>query len=299
MVVFILLNWNQYKDTSETIDSIKRLSYSNYKIVVIDNGSKDGSDKKIKKKYKDLIFVKNQVNQGFARGNNIGIKKALGLKPDYIFILNNDVTLEKNLLNKMVHLMEKDLSIGICGPQIFYYNEPNKLWFFGANVTWPLAEINIWNFNKINPYPQKVVLKTDFICGAAMLCRTKILKEVGLFDENFFIYCEDVDLSYRCIKANWQLKVLSTARMWHKVSSSATAGKTSHYLMGRNRLYLIRKHVSLETFWSFVVPYSLLKQCISLVKIGVRGIEDQWLPTTKGMIDYFRGYKGNQGLKEV
>lgn len=295
-VFIIILNWNQLNDTCVCLDSLKKIAYPNYQIVVVDNGSQDNSLKTIKKKYPMVKIIANSSNLGFVRANNQGIKLALQSKADYILILNNDTIVHPQMLTKLVRKAEEDKKIAIIGPQIYYYDQPQKLWFLRANLSWPLGGIKILNQNKKKSYSKEQLFNSDYITGAAMLIRSEVIQRLGSFDPYFFIYWDDVELSVRYKKGGYKIKALANAVMWHKVSSAATAGEKSCFLMGRNQLYFCRKHNNFFTFWFVVVPIIFFQRLYYLIFSGFNKLT---LAGFLGMISFFRGFREKEGLKGI
>lgn len=295
-VVIVILNWNQLDDTSECLKSLRTLDYLNYHTIVVDNGSEDGSDEGIAREFPEVTLIRNENNLGFVGGNNVGIERALDSGGDYIFVLNNDTVVDPRVLSELVDVAEADPSIAIAGPQMFYHDEPDELWFLRASLKWPLAEMTLWNQREKRPFEEGVVFDTDFIAGAGMLIRSSAIRELGAFDPFFFIYWEDVELCVRYARAGHELKTVSSAKLWHKVSRSATAGRTAQYLMARNQLYLCRKYGGFWQFWFRVVPTNLVRLLGRLVTSRFRGSSVAGL---RGTIAYFRGWRGARGLEGV
>src|SRR6187401_395134 len=187
LVSIILINYNQLPITLECLESLKKLSYENYEVILVDNASKENPTKIVKEKYPDVKLIVTDVNLGFTGGNNIGIKIAKG---EYVFVVNNDTEIaSENLLEKLIEPFEKDPSIGMVSPKIRYFNHPNVIQYAG--------------YTKINPFTGKnrsigakeedrgqhdTPAYTYYAHGAAMLVKREVLDKVGVFPDNFFIY---------------------------------------------------------------------------------------------------------------
>ena len=139
-IITILINWNQEEDTTECLYSLRESNYKNNKVVVVDNGSIDGSIDVIKKKFPEATVIKNGKNLGFSGGNNVGIKYAMKERPDYIFLLNNDTIIDKDMLNKLVEAVGKDEGIGIASTSIYFYDRPEKMQSVGAKIDFTLLD---------------------------------------------------------------------------------------------------------------------------------------------------------------
>ena len=295
-VFIIVLNWNQAEDTCECLASLRHLDYPDCHTIVVDNGSVDGSPDVIAEQFPEVTLIRNETNLGFVGGNNVGIEAALESGADYVFILNNDTIVDPHIMTELVEVAESDSQIAVVGPQIFYYDEPEKLWFLGADLEWPFAKTKFWRQNEENPYPERLVLDTDYAAGAGMLIRASAIRLLGAFDPYFFIYWDDVELCVRFAQAGYGIKAVTSAHMWHKVSRAATAGKTSHFLMGRNQLYLCRKYNSFPVFWLKVAPRLFNRRFRRLI---ASRFSENSLTGFYGMLAYFRGYQGSEGLDGV
>jgi hypothetical protein len=298
-ISIIILNWNGWSDTVECLESIYHLNYSNYQVIVADNNSSDDSIRKIndyargnlevksnfikydpndkpieildyKEEYieleknsssnKQLIIIENKKNFGFAEGNNIGIEFALeNLNPDYILLLNNDTVADKDFLKILVQEGEADSKIGILGPKMYYYDNPNVIWCIGGKIDWKLARglhIGI-DETDIGQYPKKI--NFDYINGSCLLIKRKVLEEIGFFDKNFFLYFEETDLALRAFKKGYNSIYIPNAKIWHKVSKSSGGIKKEIglYYITRNRWLFMKKWASQGDFFMFVITQIL------------------------------------------
>jgi len=334
-VSIILLNWNGWKDTIECLESLYRINYNNYDVIVVDNNSQDESIEKIKEycegkvevnskffKYsketkpikvfevdeedvekgyfknkeeyeelppnRRLILIKNKDNYGFAGGNNIGIRFALNvLEPKYICLLNNDTVVDRDYLIELVKVGESDEKIGIVGSKIYYYDYNGRddvIWALGGGgVDIKLGKT--WHY--IEDREDRVV-ECEYITGCSMLIRKEILYKLKGFDERYFCYYEDTDLSVRCRKLGYKLLCATKSILWHKVSVSS-GGENSPvtiYYMTRNWIYFVKKHNSFFNYLIFliwflsykhirrIVYFVFLKKEVYLLKYFYMGIVD-------------------------
>jgi GT2 family glycosyltransferase len=135
-VVIVLLNWNNSHYTLPCLQSLAQIDYANAHIVVVDNGSTDGSPAVIRQQFPDVAILEQPRNLGFAAGNNVGLRWALERKADYVLLLNNDTDLAPDFLNLLVAAAERDPTIGIVAPTIYYYEQPQAIWSAGGHVDW-------------------------------------------------------------------------------------------------------------------------------------------------------------------
>ena len=196
-IAIILLNWNGYDDTSDCIRSLSGINYDNYEIVVVDNGSVDGSPDRLANEFPRVKLIRNKENLGFAEGNNVGMRYALANNFDYVLILNNDTVVEPNFLAILINEAESKKDIGVVGPKIVYYDDPKIIWFGGGAINkYTSRNINI-GLDEPDRGQFDGTKEAEFVTGCAMLVKAEALKRAGLFDPDFFNCMEDLDLACR------------------------------------------------------------------------------------------------------
>ena len=255
-VAIIILNWNGISDTLECLYSIKKQSYKNNRVVVIDNGSTDNS-KELLEKYANqnsntINIINNPTNLGFAGGVNVGIKWAIDNNFRYIALLNNDAIIDKNWLKNLVSTMDNN-RIGISTGLLLHENgktiDSTGDWY----STWGLP------FPRNRNDKRKLAPSSGFVFGAsggASLYKSEIFKKNGLFDEDFFAYYEDVDISFRAQLAGWKVIYEPKAIAYHK--QGATANKLSGfavYQTFKNLPLLFIKNVPRELLFSIGIRF--------------------------------------------
>lgn len=260
-VAIILVNWNSYDFSVNCINSLKKCNYNNFKIILVDNGSNDFSIDKLYSKFKDIHFIKNKTNLGFTGANNIGILHALEENFDYIMLLNNDTEVKENFLKNLVHRYENESSLGAIQPLIFQMNNQKKIWNAGGKF---LRSIGLPLVVGKDQIPNKFVLNkkyTDWISGCCIMLKSKIISDVGLLDNSFFAYFEDVDWSLRIKLAGYPLGIETTSIIYHYESGSSKSNPKSkegkldpmiHYYNSRNHIKLIKKH---KKYFGRIFPY--------------------------------------------
>ncbi|MCK5534758.1 glycosyltransferase [bacterium] len=267
-VYIVILNWNGLKDTLECLKSLEKLDYSLFKVVIVDNGSEDKQEVcLITQKYPWVELIVNKENLGFAGGNNVGIKYALNCGADYILLLNNDTIVESSLLKELVKVIESNKKIGMAGPKIYYQNPLDKVWFGGGKIRW-WRPVHIGE-GVVDRGKLEKVKQSDYISGCALLIKKEVIEKIGLLDNRFFLYYEDVDWSLRARKAGYRLMFVPQARVWHKISSSLGKSSVQSIYYGiRNRLLLLQKHAHRFEHWVFLVfvfPFVIIKNFIYLM----------------------------------
>lgn len=293
-IAIIILNWNTTDLTITTIDSFLKIKHNGFKhqIVLVDNGSKPECIDTLVKKYKKnklITIVKSKTNQGYAEGNNIGIRWALKKKYEYIMIANSDIRVDPNFLN-ILYQEIKNNQKSFLSPKIYFEKgyEFHKdiyktaelgsvLWAIGGKIDWnniygsniAIDEVDHGQYDQNTPTP-------DFISGCCFLVKSDLFKTIGMFDPRYFLYMEDVDLSVRASKNGYQLKVVPSSKIWHINSGSAgAASNLQDYFISRNRLLFTFSHASLRT--KFAIFRESIHHLISGRTWQKQGIKDYYL----------------------
>jgi GT2 family glycosyltransferase len=265
-VSIIILNWNGLEDTVECLESLKKITYPNYEIIVVDNGSKGNDSVVLKERFGDYIhLIKNAKNYGYAGGVNIGINYALlNSESSYFLLLNNDTVVAPDFLTQMVMVAETDTAIGITCPLVYYYDFPKHIQMVGAKVNMWTGRTAVIGFNQLDKGQYTKQREIDY-SGPCWLIRKAVVQEVGLFDESFFCYWEDVDYSVRAKEVGYKVVYAPEAKMWHKNPmigkvwrKALLTRKTSHlnYYYGvRNNFKFMRKHASKWQYRSFLICF--------------------------------------------
>ena len=270
-VFIIILNWNGLEDTLECLESVTALNYQNYKVIVVDNGSVENPHKVIADKYPDVKLVLNEENLGYTGGNNSGIRYALQQGAEYVWLLNNDTAVESDALTNLVTEVEKHPSTGIAGSKIYYFDFPTKIWFAGSHIDWCKASTPHHGMGKTDLGQYDSVKEVERVTGCSMLVKKAVCDKIGLLDENFFLYAEEVDWCVRAGKAGFKCIFVPSSVIYHKISASVSKAGGYNSVFGyyntRNFLYLIKK--------SFAFPIReaiLLKVIFSKMKFEKRNL---------------------------
>jgi len=249
-VVSIVLNWNRPADTISCVRSLQGQHYPALDVLVIDNGSTDGSESYLRAHLPDIELLQSGRNLGFGGGCNVGMAQALDRRADYIWLVNNDATVSPGTLGAMVALAEGAPQVGAVGAVIHDADGSERVQCWGGGV------VNLWlgtTRSNVRPGP------TDFLSGGCLLLRCDALRGVGLFDtQRYFMYWEDVDLCLRLRRAGWELAVADDTQVWHEASSSL--GKKSALADRYATCSVVR----------FLRLYAPLPQLSILLNVGMR-----------------------------
>ncbi len=264
-VSIIILNWNGLGDTIECLESVKGITYHNYEVIVVDNGSSGNDAQVLKEKFGDWAhIIENDKNYGFCGGNNIGMRYALdNLYPDYFVMLNNDTIVDPELVTELVKVTEADLAIGVAGARMYYYDEPDRSFpFRGKAEFWHGYVVKMlrlaWDKIKgrVDNRQGELIREMDWVPGTCFLIKKKSVEDIGLFDENYFCYMDEIDYCIRAGKAGYKIVYVPEAKFWHKFkqSSRKVTGFSCYYAV-RNRFRLLRKHAKRWQYWWFMVYF--------------------------------------------
>lgn len=245
----IILNWNNYPNTRDCIESLRRSSCELSMIILIDNNSQDDSLNKLKRDYSDnekIAFFKNDHNMGFAKGVNVGIKRALEEGVEFIILVNNDAVLDENCIAILTRELNSRNKSGLAGPLINYYYTPKKIWQAGGRFSKIKSGLVIPYKNKSDRYIDFDTKEVSFLSGCVLMIKRELLDTIGLFDENFFFYGEDLDLCLRTASSGYKILFVPQAKALHKVTNIAK-DRTSEFVMynlAKSTIICIKKHFS-------------------------------------------------------
>jgi len=294
-LAIILVNWNSFELTKDSLDSLQQTTYTNYDCILVDNGSVDSSGHELKIQFPNIILIESEINKGFTGGNNLGIDYALQNGYEYIMMLNNDVAVESNFLEPLISRLDQNPSIGAVQPLIYFHHDRNLIWNAGSKyLSWIGLPLTLMYYRK-DPLRKQTMQqkKIDWITGCAFMMRSDILKNTETLKERYFIYFEDVDLSFRIKKAGYTLSyvpesvIYHIAGMAHKSKTKEKEGFLSpkvHYLNSRNRIWFLKVHtpfwaVPTTFFYQFcyylgVSFYFIIRLRFNKLKAWLSGIKD-------------------------
>ena len=316
-VSIVVLNWNGADDTIACLDSLQALTYPNFSVIVVDNGSSDDSLLHLRP-YEapyPLTLLETGQNLGYAGGNNVGTRHALEQGAEFVLVLNNDTVVAPDLLERLIESAQRNPNAGVFSARILYFDAPEKVWFDGArwntstlNMEWPGQDAE-------EPSLGLDDHDTDYACGAALFFRAEVARQIGLLDESFFLVWEEVDWCFRAREAGWRNLVVPAAKVWHKigVSFGSESSPLRVYFSVRNQLLWFSRHAPMAArmrLWArslrrLIPVFSLgqgaepwtrrwfwAMQDYALTWLG-RGNRLQYLVTRRAILDYVHGRFGD------
>lgn len=268
-VYIIVLTYNMREAARRCLLSLRTLSYANHRVLVVDNASQDGSETILRREFPELTFMQTGNNLGYTGGNNRGIEYALAQGAQYILVLNPDtVVIDPAFIERMVAYTEAHPDVGIAGPRVFLRERgvvqntvlyPPGLWRNLVN----------WFRYRLRPdslaYSRDEVIEARVLNGVCVLLRAACLRQIGLFDENIFMYIEDADLDYRARRAGWRVQYLPIDSVIHqqKLEGYHMTSLVS-FLLRRNSVYYLCKIGKRLDAWGYAA--------LSLLLLFIRGI---------------------------
>ena len=291
-IAIIIINWNTYHLTFNCLKSLEACIYKNKTIFFVDNGSKDGSGDKIALEFPEINYIKNDKNEGFTGANNKALNVILKQKFDYVLLLNNDTEVNPNFLSLLEASMDSDKNLAATQPLILDFPNKNTIWNAGGSFNTFFCLFKTRYKGIIYKPKLKIETSTQWISGCCVLVKIAVIKKVGLLDNRFFAYFEDVDWSIRMTNLGYKLGIVPKSIIYHHASGSTKKNNTSnegnlspyaHYLNVRNHIYLIKKHTFFNSIGSCI--YQIIKITSYSIYFILRGRFGKFKMVWRGVLD--------------
>jgi GT2 family glycosyltransferase len=266
-VSIISINYNQTRVTCELLQSLRKLTYQDVEVIVVDNYSPDDPSQTITTLFPEVKYIRSEINLGFAGGNNLGIKHSTG---DYIMFLNNDTEVDPSFLEPLVELFETNPDAGLASSKILYFNSGGVIQYAGSTCINPFTGRNKRiGFMEKDHGQYNSIRETDLGHGAAMMVPRKVIDKIGVMPEFFFLYYEEVDWCESIKRAGYKIYFVPQSQVYHKESMSVGKNSTLRtYYLTRNRLLFMRRNTTgyVKLFWIiFFVMVSLPKNTLQFI----------------------------------
>lgn len=258
-VAIVILNWNGLRDTLECLESVVRVNYPALSVILVDNGSTDGSGDALARWESNRVratLIRNARNVGFTGGCNAGIRRALSDGADYVLLLNNDTVVTPDFLTPLVKTAERDERIGMAGPKIYKYGTDRVIDSAGTRAMVWLAQPFLRGHGEVDKGQYKKEEDVPYVTGCALLVKREVIERIGLLDEDYINYFEDFDWGCRAVEHGYRLVYAPRSVIHHK--GSKTTGFRSpfyDYYMTRGRIVFARKRIPLLPFFFGFLPY--------------------------------------------
>jgi len=255
LVFVVVLNWNGLADTMECLRSLSLLRYQNKRVVVVDNGSKEQEATMIETTLPEVTVIRNHENLGYVGGNNVGIRYALTQGADYVWLLNNDTTVAADCLTELIAAGEQHHRVGLLSPLIYGYAPPHEIQFAGSVLDRRLEEQCTLTSPKATEAANR--FGPILVWGTALLLKRQVADVIGLLDERYFAYHEDIDYGLRAVAAGFEALVVPEASLYHKSGRSLGSeySPVKEYLLVRNWYLLWTTYLSGWRRWTYPRRY--------------------------------------------
>ena len=286
-VAIVLVCYNGFNDTIECLQSLRQIKYNNFEVIIVDNGSRKECVDRLKESLQRGEILIQAVNNGFSAGNNIGITEAIKRDCKYILLLNNDTVAEEDFLNQLVNTAITEQNQAAVAPKIRYFFDKSQIWYAGGDFNYLTGRTTHIGIGQTDCGKYNTSRNVEFVSGCCILLPVEMINAVGFMDEDYFLYCEDLDYCRKIRNAGYRLVYEPGAIIYHKVSAST--GKQSNlvtYYMVRNKLYIIRKYIKF--------PRRVIATVYNALETTKRIMTREYnsYPVICALIDYKRGIVG-------
>lgn len=285
-VSIVSVNYRQAAVTCDMLQSLRKATYPNMEVILVDNGVVEDCKEQFLQKYASVKLIISEENLGFAGGTNLGIRHSTG---DYILLLNNDTVVPPDFLEPMVELMQKNEKIGIISPKILYFDAPQTIQYAGIPFIRSLTGRGVVNGSGCKDEGQyDYCEETSLTNGACMMVRRGVFEQVGLLSELYFMYYEELDFCERAKDSGWLCYYCGISFIHHRQSISiGKLNPRKTYFMFRNRLLFMRRTQSGAGFWLFLSYFLLFAFPVNIARHLLKRDFDHVSSIWKGLIWHF------------
>lgn len=287
----VVVNWNGGELVQQCVASLTQHVGPPLEIIVVDNHSGDGSAAALRCRFPFITLIENETNEGFAQGANIGIGRALAQGAEFVYLLNNDLTVEPTAPMEMITVMQQDARIGIAGAKVVRQDDPTRLYCVWEEIRYNhvlTRSVGEWEIDR-GQYDS--IRDVDCVCGAAMMVRRDVFEQVGLFDPLYFAYHEQVDFCHRARQRGRRIVFVPRAVVRHYGEHSLRSRDAlflKTYLLRRNSVLFMKKHGDWWTWCRFLgwVALSLSGMCV------VDLLRNRWVYSRARLQGFWDGFCG-------
>jgi GT2 family glycosyltransferase len=301
-VAIVILNWNGKHHLEQFLPSVLATNYSNYRVIVADNGSTDDSIDFLQKKYPQVELIFLDKNYGFAKGYNEALNK---VSADYYMLLNSDVEVEANWLQPMVALLEKEVNAAACQPKILAFKDKHLFEYAGGAGGWldlygyPFARGRIFDICEHDKGQFDETEEVFWASGAAMLIKSEVYHQLKGFDEYFFAHQEEIDLCWRIHLAGYKIFCCPQSVIYHVGGGTLPRGNSKKtFLNFRNNQILLAKNLPWTEKW-WKIPFRLLFDQVSAVKGLLSGDAGYFVAIFKAHLAFFDWFLFKEKMKPL
>lgn len=297
MVYIIILHWNNFRCTDFCLNSLRSISYKNFKILVVDNNSTDNSLEMLKNKYNEAIYLNSNENVGFARGCNLGIKFALKEKAEYILLLNNDVEVSPGFIEPLIDIFNVERKVGIVTPKILYRDNRSLIWHAGGYISLKTITPVARGYNEIDNGQYDDIVCTEWASGACCIFPAEVLSEMGLLESAYFFGQEEWDFSSKAIQLGYKIVYCPSSIVYHEVNQSTTKNPGIYaYQNVYNKFFYGKKYLKVNKFYIWALKYTIYlilffpkKSLHTSLNSGEIYLKSAKKAALWGALDFFKG----------
>ncbi len=279
-IAIIIINWNCFDDTKECVESLRKMDYPNYEVIIVDNASTDSSPNQIAEQIPNVTFLRLKENLGYGGGNNYGMKYALEHGAEYFWLLNADTVVEPDALTKLVETLEQDSETGCVSSVLYFYSNRTKIQNCGAVVDWQnYTKHNINNLNEI----KGVDPKNFWLWSTSVLIRREVIEKIGYFNTKVFVYGDDMEYLIRAGRSGYINRIAPDSKIYHKCHDVESGGK-------RNLPLHFFFYVTRNELWIWMSNTKGLRKLFCLRKYLIQIMREVSLCKTEGYDDIIDAY---------
>ena len=280
----VIPSFNRADDLIACLDSLLNAGISEAQILVVDNHSQDNTAELLERCHPGVQVRYLDENLGATGASNIGFSMALSQGATHVLRFDSDTIVDPGFILPLMDAIQKGPDIGVVAPKIYYYDPPKKIWYAGTDShPFHFGAIHSQR-NQEDSHKNSQARSVDYAWGAAMLIKAEVLRKIGGFDEDFFIYYEEIDFCLRLREMGYRILFVPEAVIWHKVGSAASSAFTAHH-WNRSKMLLFRKHarnlIHLAALVVYALAYALASAALHGKNSGNRG---PLLPALKGLV---------------
>lgn len=285
-VLAVVLSYEGRELVLQTLASLAASDYPALEVLVVDNGSTDGTDAAVAERFPRVGRLRTETNLGISGGLNLGIRHGLEQGFDFLMLCNNDIEVAPDMVTRLVEAAGAHADAGCVGPKCYYYfGDRNRIWSAGGILRWREAVTKERGMGELDRGRYDDDRETDYVNGACMLVRRGAMLVTGLWDPVYHVSVEDADWCVRMRRAGWSCRYAHRAKLWHMVSPT-TGGYTPSrtYRTGRSTAIFVRKYAGLGGWTSFLF-WTALAFPAALVREILRGNAAAVFAKYRGLAD--------------
>jgi GT2 family glycosyltransferase len=287
--IAVVVNWNGGAENLRCLESLAEQGAALEGVIFVDNASSDGSCEAVERRFPAVEVLRNAQNLGYGGGNNRGIARALERGAEAVLVVNNDLTFEPGCLAALQRALASDPTLGVVGPRVLTRGSPT-IWAAGGVLTWRQNLTTLRGFGERDGPEFRRELDVDYLPGCALLVRREVFEKVGVFDDAYFAYTEDVDFGLRASRAGLRSRCIGGVAAYHAPSTSTGGGYNPRrkYMMAVNSIWFLRRYAGTREWLRFLL-YDVCTLPFVLVDGLCRGYGKAALAKALGLLDGLRG----------